>query len=37
MNCKCGIQMWPAQGFWFCECGNGYDPVEKIWVFGEEE
>ena len=33
MKCKCGIEMWPFQGYWFCECGNGYDPLENFWVF----
>jgi hypothetical protein len=39
MNCKtCGVKMNPVMGFWFCECGNGYDPIQKFWIDqGDEE
>ena len=35
--CKCGMEMWPSQGYWFCECGNGYDPLMCLWINGEGE
>jgi len=37
MNCKCGIEMSNFMGYWFCECGNGYDPIEDYWINGDEE